>query len=226
MKRAFDILACGAVAALIVALGAIALLALAARHATQQLERDELLLAPQLSKGLADIGSVEKSASDLEEATYASEGSIANLADTVNGIASDLSRHEAAELQEAQGMSRKLDILLGHADADVQTLGDTERATTAAINQIADDAHASLASSQAAMNAAAADLADPALKDSFAKLDTTMQYAAAGTTSGAHALAKADEGITYEVGQLEKPVKKIVLLWHGVLDAVGRVLVR
>jgi hypothetical protein len=135
-----------------------------------ELQRDVPGVIKRSDAALENVKSMENSLSDLEEATYATEGEIANLADTANGIAKGLSDHEAAELTAAQDSSRKIDQILNDADAGIVGLAGTAAATTEAVKGIAADVHTTMGNSQQLLQAATADLTDPAIHETFLQI--------------------------------------------------------
>jgi hypothetical protein len=182
-------LKCGVCVAAICALLAFSFAAIEATTDAHQ-------LAPKAATALGSINRMEQSTSDLEEATYATEGEVANLADSLNEIAQGLSSHEASELEQAREASSKLSMLLDQADVDVLAFGQTEQATTAAINGIAADSHATLGAAQSAIADAAVQVSNPAIaaslsdirdsaanvKDSTAQITVTTQQLSAAAT--------------------------------------------
>ncbi|HXP82551.1 MAG TPA: hypothetical protein VN976_21815 [Verrucomicrobiae bacterium] len=65
---------------------------------------------------------------------------------------------------------------------------------------------------------------DPRYDQILADAASSMENLKATTASGAHALAKTDEGITYEVNQLEKPVSKLKAAVLFSVRLIGRFL--
>jgi hypothetical protein len=63
---------------------------------------------------------------------------------------------------------------------------------------------------------------DPRYDQILANAAQSMESIKDMTASGAHAIAKADEGVTYEVAQLEKPVKKIKVVLYESVGLLGK----
>lgn len=144
-------------------------------------------LTPKVASALDSVQSIARSTSDVEQATYATEGQIANLADSMNEIAAGLSSHEESELRQAQDASSKLSALLDQADVDVMAFGLTEQAATSAINNFSSDSHTTLVGAQDAIAKAALQVSNPAIGDSLNAIresannvkDSTAQIGAA-----------------------------------------------
>jgi membrane-associated HD superfamily phosphohydrolase len=202
VKRALDILRCALLLAAIALLCVTAWAVLSARN-------NAVKLAPKVSAALDSIQAMEKSTRDLEEATYAAEGEIANLADTTNGIATGLADHEEAQLKAAQDVSIHVYTLLNHADADVAELGNTERAATSAINGIAADSHATLGQTHQTLAAAAEQISNPAIADSLAKINQSAANTAAGTEQLAATAEDLRKIADHETAVILKPASKV-----------------
>lgn len=160
MNRSLDALKAGMFGSAICVL-------LALVFATMEIALDVHKLTPKAAAALDSVQAIAKSTSDVEQATYASEGEISNLADTLNGIAVGLANHEDAELKQTHDAALKLSALLDSADLVVLGLGQTEQATTSAINGIASDSHATFGAAQDAINDAATQVSNPAIADSL-----------------------------------------------------------
>jgi hypothetical protein len=181
-------------------------------------------LEPKAAAALDGISAIEKSTSDLEQATYATEGEISNLADTMNAIATGLSVHEAEELQATRNLSTKLDTLIDHADADVQTLGDTERATKAAVEGLAADSHVTLGAAHDALAAAALQIGDPDIHESLASIRASAASIAKASADGAATAADVHKVADHYTQQILKPVSKAKRALLLVSSAVGSFL--
>jgi hypothetical protein len=139
-------------------------------QAASELRVDVHALTPKISAALDSVRSIARSTSDVEQATYATEGQVANLADSLNEIAQGLSSHEESELRQAQDASAKVSMLIDQADVDLMAFGLTEQATTSAINGFASDSHAALGAAQAAINQAALQVSNPAIAESLSDI--------------------------------------------------------
>jgi hypothetical protein len=182
-----------------------------------------------------DLKAIAKATSDLEGSTYATEGSVANLADTMNGIASGLSDHETAELAAAQGMTTKADALLDtmtmkvgtlldHTDVDVRGLGDTEQAATLAIKSLGDDSHGALGSAKNVLDDAAIDLSNPAIAESIADIRDSAANTSKGTAEGLAILVDGHKVADHYTAQILKPVSKAKRALLAVSAAAGSFL--
>lgn len=186
-------------------------------------------LMPRAAAALASVTMIEKSTSDLEEATYASEGEISNLADTMNGIASKLGDREDAELEQARSSALKFDKLLGdadgvvlHLDASTAQLGMIGATTNDAIRGIAADAHASLLNVNETLGAATADLADPSLEAGLEQIGPAVGNLAVATKEAAGATADIHRVTTYEAKQIMAPISKIKAVALTAATLVGK----
>ncbi|HWC97241.1 MAG TPA: hypothetical protein VG456_10835 [Candidatus Sulfopaludibacter sp.] len=185
-------------------------------------------LMPKAAAAFAGIGTIEKSTSDLEEATYASEAQIASLADTVNDIAARLGQHEEAELAQAQKSSEEItkllndaDVAVGHLDASAVQLGTIGATTNSAIAGIAADAHVTFGATQETLNAATADLSDPFLKAAIAQAADSTANLAVATKEAAGAAADVHQVTAYEAKQIMKPIRKSWAITLGVARVAG-----
>lgn len=172
------------------------------------ISRDFHRTAVSAQESLSNTAAIAKSANDVLQATYASEGEIANLADTLNDISADLRKHEDAQLEETQKASAQLTTLFIHADTAVQGIGDVVKTTNTAVANIGTDVHATLGASQETLKAATADLSDPALKNSLAKIGEASDNVAVATKEAQGAMTDVHTATTYEVKQLMAPVSK------------------
>lgn len=184
---------------------------------------------PKVGAALGSVQAIEKSTSDLEEATYASEGEIANLTDTANGIASKLADQEDAELKQAQKASQEFAKLLedadgavGHLDASAVQLGTIGATTNQAIAGIAADAHTTLGAGEETLKAATVDLADPSLKAALADAGDAAANASAATKEAAGAMADVHRVTAYEAKQIMAPVTKVKAIALVATRFVGR----
>jgi hypothetical protein len=139
----------------------------AATAAAIELRREMTVLTPKVAGALDSVRSIAQSTSDVEEATYATEGEVANLADSMSGIANGLASHEESELQQAQDASRRLSTLLEHADADVVGLGAAEQAAAVTITGIGTDSHATMDAARGVLADAATQVGNPAIAASL-----------------------------------------------------------
>ncbi len=209
MKRVFEILACLLLVAGIAFFSAL----------TWALIRIE----PKAAATLDSVKKIEQNSADVLSATYATEGEIANFADTLNGIASGLSDHEAAELQATQDLSTKLSILADHADADVTGLRDMELATTDAIKGIAEDSHATLGAVQATLGQASEQISNPAIAESLEEIRKSTASTAQGTAELAATMTDVRQVADHYRAQALKPVstaKRIVIFLGNVAGSV------
>lgn len=132
-----------------------------------EIDQDLVALRPKVAGVLDSVNAIEKSTSDLEQSTYATEGEVANMADTMNGIAAGLASHETSELQQAQDASKQLRTLFQHADAGIVGISGLEQATIETIRGIGADSHATLESARGVMTDAAMQVSNPAIAESL-----------------------------------------------------------
>lgn len=163
---------------------------------------DEHRVSAQLTVTLKDVSKIEKSSADMLEATYATEGTIANLADTLNDISVNLKNHEEAQLKQAQDASEKLGTLFADADEAVKGVRQTVESSNEAVVQTGKDVHEML-------QAGTADLNNPALKDIVVKADESAQNTSKATGEAAATMVSIHRGVDYEVALITKPAGKI-----------------
>lgn len=65
-------------------------------------------------------------------------------------------------------------------------------------------------------------ISNPAIKESVDNLAVATQNASKATAEGAASMEKVHEAINYEVAELEKPVKKIKVIWDFTLRSIGK----
>jgi len=75
---------------------------------------------------------------------------------------------------------------------------------------------------QRTLAAAETQINSPDIKIAMDNLAETSEHAATATREGAATMAKVHEAVSYEVAELEKPVKKIKVIWDFTLRSFGK----
>jgi hypothetical protein len=179
---------------------------------------------PRAEAALAGIQAIETN-------TVRTEAEMSGVLNTVRHIALDERAQTNNQLAAARGLTSRgsqllddADAAVRHLDASAVELGTIAPATNQAIAGIAADAHETLGAGTETLNAAAADLKDPALKDSIVQLDVSTRNAAAATDEAAGTMKSIHKGVDYEVAMIMKPASKVKTTVLVLASALGNFL--
>jgi hypothetical protein len=173
-------------------------------------------LMPKAAAALDNVQRIEVATENIEISTERTEKIAAGLINQVRDIARDEHKAEADQLARTQALSMRAETLLRDADvtmkdldASAKQLGRIGATTNEAIAGIAADAHVTLGRTQIMLDAATADLSDPALKQSLAHIDEASENLAIATKEASGAMKDIHQATTYELKQITAPVSKV-----------------
>jgi hypothetical protein len=178
-------------------------------------------------KAAAALDSVQA----IETNTTRTEAEMSGLLNTVRHVAMDEHAAETKQLARADALSSRAetllidaDVTMKHLDASAVQLGTIGATTNDAIGKIVLDAHLTLGESQKALQAATADLSDPALKQTIAHAGEASENLAVATKEASASMKDVHQATTYEVKQLMAPVSKAKAISLFAVRLIGRFL--
>jgi hypothetical protein len=179
-----------------------------------------------MPKAAAALDSVQS----IETNTTRTEAEMTGLLNTVRHVAMDYHAAETKQLANMEALSSRAETLLidadrtmKHLDASalqLQVIGST---TNEAVAKIAFDTHGTLIATQETLQAATADLSDPTLKQSLARIGEASANLAEATKQAAGAAADVHKVTTYEARQIMAPVSKAKAIALITVRLVGKV---
>lgn len=168
-----------------------------------------IVLTLDLHRLMPKLGAVLDNVQAIETNTTRTEAEMSGLLNTARHVALDEKTATTKQLAALDALTKRAGKLLDDADSTMKhldqaaaQLGVIGGTTNDAIGKIAIDAHDTL-------NAATADLVDPALKASLAHLDESAASLAIATKEAAGATADIHKVTEYEAKQIMKPVTTV-----------------
>lgn len=170
--------------------------------------------------------------------------SLSNLNRTIviaAGAFSNLEKGGRAWKENSDAQVKITSAALGNLNAAAKSLDSLISSTNISLNSsllpalasAIEDQNTALLKNQAAVGAALTEatatladagklVSDPALKASIDNLSDASKSTAVATSEAAASMTKVREGINYEVNELEKPVKKVKVVYDFVLQSLGK----
>jgi hypothetical protein len=181
-------------------------------------------LMPKASAALDSMKAIETN-------TTRTEAEMSGLLNTARHMAMDEHVAETRQIARADALSARAetllidaDVTMKHLDASAVQLGTIGVTANDAIANIALDTHLTLGDTQKALQAATADLSDPALKQSLAHIGEASENLAFATKEASGAMKDVHQATTYEVKQIMAPISKAKAISLFAVRLLGRFL--
>jgi hypothetical protein len=175
-----------------------------------------IVLTIDLHRLMPKAGAALDTVQAIETNTTRTEAEMSGLLNETRHIAKDEREAEAKQLARADALSARAetflidaDVTMKHLNASAVQLGTIGVTTNNAIAGIAADTHITLGETQKVLAAATSDLADPALKQSLARIADSSENLAIATKEASGAMADVHRVTTYEAQQIMAPISKV-----------------
>jgi uncharacterized protein YoxC len=186
-------------------------------------------LMPKASAALDSVQAIETN-------TTRTEAEMSGLLNETRHIAKDEREAQAKQLARADALGARAetllitanalagdaDVTMKHLDTSALQLAKIGVTTNDAIAGIAADAHSTLGESQKALQAATADLSDPALKQTIARAGEASENLAIATKEASGAMSDVHKVTDYEAKQIMAPVSKVKAVAYISARLIGR----